>query len=78
MSLTESKIKDLEEKNFDRLFEGKREKGLAMVPNACEFTQDHVTGGNVPGPDDILKVLLPTLEVYSKTQSGIDAPGIPV
>ena len=34
-----------------------------MVGNAFEFAKKHVTSGREPRPDDILKALLPMLEV---------------
>jgi len=63
MGLTESKIKDLEEKKFDRLYEKHQKAWLKMVQDAYEFAQDHITGGDPPRPDDVLKLLLPELEV---------------
>lgn len=63
MGLTESKIKDLQDKKFDKLYEKHKKPWLKMVKNACEFAQLHIAGGNPPRPDDILKALLPMLEV---------------
>jgi hypothetical protein len=34
-----------------------------MVEDAYEFAQDHITGGNPPRPDDVLKLLMAELEV---------------
>lgn len=34
-----------------------------MVGNAFEFSKRHITSGRDPRPDDILKALLPMLEV---------------
>jgi len=63
MGLTESKIKDLEEKKFDQLYKKHEKAWLQMVKDAYEFAKDHVTGGNPPRPDDVLKLLLAELEV---------------
>jgi hypothetical protein len=63
VGLTESKIQDLNDKNFDKLYEKYKDEWLAMVKNAYEFTKNHVTDGQAPRPDDILKMLLPMLEV---------------
>jgi hypothetical protein len=62
VGLTESKIKDLEDKNFDKLFEKHEDAWRKMVQTAYAFTKKNVADGE-PRPDDILKVLLPMLEV---------------
>lgn len=63
MGLTESKIKDLEDKKFDKLYSKHVEDWQEMVANAYEFAKQHITAGRDPRPDDILKALLPMLEV---------------
>lgn len=63
MGLTEAKIKDLEDKKFDQLYERHKAAWLTMVGDAYEFAKAHITGGREPRPDDILKTLLGTLEV---------------
>jgi hypothetical protein len=63
VGLTESKIKDLEDKRFHHLYDRHRAAWLAMVKDAYDFAQAHITGGRTPRPDDILKTLLGTLEV---------------
>ena len=63
MGLTEAKIKDLEEKKFDKLYTKHEKAWLEMVGDAYEFAKEHVTGGRPPRPDDVLKLLLPELEV---------------
>lgn len=63
MALTESKIKDLQDKKFDKLYTKHKAKWDDAVKNAKEFAKQHVTHGNDPRPDDILKVLLATIEV---------------
>ncbi len=66
MGLTESKIKDLEEKNFDKLYERRKSEWLTIVNQAAAFAGANITGGREPRPDDILKALLPMLEVNEK------------
>ena len=63
MGLTESKIKDLHDKKFDRLYTKHEDAWRTMVRNAYAFTKKNVADGDDPRPDDILKVLLPMLEV---------------
>jgi hypothetical protein len=62
VALTESKIKDLEDKKFDELYTNHKAKWDTAYKNAAEFAKKHVTHGNDPRPDDVLKVLLPTIE----------------
>ena len=69
MGLTEAKIKDLEDKNFDRLYDRHEDAWLEMVGNAYEFCKEHITGGRDPRPDDVLKELLPMLEVNEDLRS---------
>lgn len=63
MGLTESKIKDLQDKKFDKLYTKHQAAWLEMVENAYAFAEEHIAGGKTPRPDDILKALLPMLEV---------------
>ncbi len=63
MGLTESKIKDLQDKRFDTLYDRHQDAWLGMVRDAYEFAQAHITGGRTPRPDDVLKAILPMLEV---------------
>jgi hypothetical protein len=69
MGLTESKIKDLEDKNFHNLYERHEEAWLEMVENAYNFAHEHISNGREPRPDDILKALLPMLEVDEDLRS---------
>jgi hypothetical protein len=62
LALTESKIKDLQDKKFDKLFEKHKAEWVAMANNAFAAARDHICGGNAPRADDILKMLLPALE----------------
>jgi len=63
VGLTESKIKDLEDKNFHKLYDRHKDAWNTMVGNAFDFAKQHITAGHDPRPDDILKALLPMLEV---------------
>jgi hypothetical protein len=63
MGLSEAKIKDLEDKKFDQLYDSHEDEWLEMVKNAYDFCKEHITGGRDPRPDDVLKELLPMLEV---------------
>lgn len=63
MGLTESKIKDLQDKKFDHLFDKHKDTWLKMVDNAYKFAKSHISSGSEPRPDDILKPLLGPLEV---------------
>ena len=62
MSLTESKIKDLHDKRFDKLYEKHQDEWLEMVGNAYKVAKDNICGGNDPRQDDVLKILMPILE----------------
>jgi hypothetical protein len=62
VGLTESKIKDLQDKKFDKLFEKHEKEWVEIANNAFAAAKDHICGGNTPRPDDILKMLLPMLE----------------
>lgn len=62
MALTESKIKDLEDKEFDKLYDKHKAKWDHAVKMATDFAKKHVTNNSDPRPDDVLKVLHPTIE----------------
>jgi len=62
MSLTESKLKDLHDKKFDKLFEKHEAEWKEITTNAYHSAKEHICGGNVPRQDDVLKMLLPMLE----------------
>lgn len=63
MALTESKIKDLEDKAFDKLYEKHEAEWKALAKTARKHAKDNITGGNIPRPDDVAKALHPMLEV---------------
>ncbi len=62
MSLTESKLIDLQDKKFDKLFGKHQAEWMEITGNAYNVARDHVCGGKAPRQDDVLKVLLPMLE----------------
>jgi hypothetical protein len=62
VGLTESKIKDLHDKKFDKLYEKHQQEWDDMTTNAFNAARDHICGGKQPRPDDVLKMLLPMLE----------------
>ena len=63
MGLTESKIRDLKDKKFDTLYKKHESEWRKLVRTAYEFAQKNIAGGSKPRADDILKALLPMLEV---------------
>jgi hypothetical protein len=63
LGLTEAKIKDLKDKQFDKLYEKHKQEWEKMATDAHEFAKKHISGGHEPRPDDVLKALLPMLEV---------------
>ena len=62
MSLTESKIKDLHDKKFDKLFDKHQPEWTEITNNAYVSARDHICAGNPPRQDDVLKMLMPMLE----------------
>jgi hypothetical protein len=62
MSLTESKQKDLRDKEFDKLFEKHKKEWSAITTNAYNSAKDHICNGRDPRQDDVLKMLMPMLE----------------
>lgn len=62
LSLTQSKIKELESKEFDKLYEDHKAVWDGLAANAAKYAKAHITGGNDPRPDDTLKMLLPMIE----------------
>jgi hypothetical protein len=64
MALTEKKIKDLEDKGFDKLYEEKEAEWTKLAKAAQKHAKEHITGGKDPRLDDIAKALHPMLEVH--------------
>ena|ERR1700735_316314 len=63
MSLDESKIKDLEALGFDKFFEKHKADWISDGKDAYEYAKKHITKGKEPREDDVLKGLIPMLEV---------------
>ena len=63
MALTESKLKDLKDKKFDDLYAAHQEQWDDMAWSAHEYAKENVTGGDDPRPDDVAKLLFPTIQV---------------
>ena len=62
MSLTQTKVKELESKGFDDLYKKHKPLWDGLAANAKKYAQEHITGGANPRLDDILKMLLPMIE----------------
>jgi hypothetical protein len=63
MSLDESKVKDLEELGFDKFFDKHKKDWLSDAKDAYDYAKKHITKGKEPREDDVLKGLIPMLEV---------------
>jgi len=63
VALTESKIKDLADKNFDKLYDEHETEWVALAKVARKHAKDNITGGKDPRPDNIAKAVYPMLEV---------------
>jgi hypothetical protein len=63
MGLSEAKKKELEAKNFHRLFKDKHhhQKWIAIAKKAFTYAKENITDGDEPRPDDISDALLPIL-----------------
>jgi hypothetical protein len=64
VGLTEEKVKDLQDKKFDKLFRENQEEWTEMANNAFSVARAYITKGKEPRPDDVLKMLLPMLEPH--------------
>jgi hypothetical protein len=62
VSLTQTKIKELESKEFDKLYEEHKALWDGLAGNAKKYAKEHIAGGEDARPDDILKMLLPMIE----------------
>jgi hypothetical protein len=62
MSLTESKLKDLHDKKFDKLYTKHEAEWTEITTNAYNSARDHICDGRPPRQDDVLKMLMPMLE----------------
>jgi hypothetical protein len=73
VALTESKIRDLQDKEFDKLFQKHKAEWIKMVGIAYFFAKTNITGGSEPRQDDTLKSLLPMLEVNENLRNHQEA-----
>lgn len=64
MALTEKKIKDLEDKGFDDLYDSNEASWKALAKTAQKHAKENITGGKDPRPDDVAKALHPMLEIH--------------
>src|SRR5258708_3265908 len=62
MGMSESKLTELKEKDFDKLLAKHRATWMQMAKDSWEFAKIHVFGGQEPKPDDAWKALLIMLE----------------
>lgn len=63
MGLSEAKKKELEAKNFHKLFEHEKHnaKWHKIAKKAYDYAKDTITDGKEPRPDDISDALIPIL-----------------
>jgi hypothetical protein len=63
MALNETKKKNLEDKDFDKLFNDKKqnEKWVQVATNAYEYAKANITHGKEPRLDDVSVVLYPII-----------------
>jgi hypothetical protein len=63
MGLSEAKKKELEAKDFHKLFSNKKHnpKWVIVVKKAYAYAKDTITDGKEPRPDDVSDALLPIL-----------------
>jgi hypothetical protein len=85
VSLTQTKIKELESKGFDKLYTEHKALWDRLAANARKYAKDHITGGAEPRLDDILKMLLPmnlsmnfaTIRTRSKPEQNVTKHSLP-
>ncbi|MCU1313955.1 MAG: hypothetical protein JWM54_1712 [Acidobacteriaceae bacterium] len=61
MGLTEAKLKDLTDKEFDKLYEKHKKVWQDAAKVAKEFVRAAITDGSTPRPDDLLDPLIPVV-----------------
>ena len=61
MGLNESKKKDLEAKDFHKLFRNHKNKWADIAKKAHDYAKENITGGKEPRDDDVAEALLPIL-----------------
>jgi len=78
MGLTAAKLKDLQDKEFDKLYDKHKAVWQDAVKVATEFVKAAITDGADPLPDDLLDPLLPavrTNELFRNHQADNKARG---
>lgn len=78
MGLTAAKLKDLTDKDFDKLYDDNHGIWEAMAQNAKDFVTSAITGGNAYRPDDLLDPLIPAVranQLFRDHQSDNKARG---
>ena len=78
MGLTEAKLKDLNDKEFDKLYESHVQVWKDAVKNAKDFVKASVTSGSTPRPDDLLEPLIPAVranQIFRNHQADNKARG---
>lgn len=75
MALNETKKKNLEDKEFDKLFANKKlkEKWAQLAAHAYEYAKENTTHGKEPRLDDISVVLYPVIEADPDFRNHQDA-----
>jgi hypothetical protein len=66
VSLTQTKIKELESKEFDKLYEKHKILWDGLAANAKKYAKEHITGGENARPDDVLKMLMPMIDALDE------------
>jgi|GEM_PF-4243728 len=61
MGLTEAKLKDLTDKDFDKLYTKHKKVWVEAINNAKDFVKATITDGKDPRPDDLLDPLVPVV-----------------
>jgi hypothetical protein len=61
MGLTQAKLKDLTDKEFDKLYDKHKKVWQDVAKNAKDFVKSAITDGSAPRPDDLLDPLIPAV-----------------
>ena len=62
MGLTQRKLKVLEEREYDKLYEKHRTAWLSYAKGAFGYAKDFIAGGHEPRADDVVHALLLALD----------------
>ena len=73
MALTAAKVKDLEDKGFDDLFDEHRELWEAKAKEAYRYAKNLVTPtGERVRPDDVIELLVPALVLAQELRNFLE------